>query len=760
MALIDLNKKFLEIKEAVGNVNFTDMRLPDLFKSEYEKYLSENKANGYAKVEWANFSTKITTSTGKTIFLTNVWFYIALELSKYLDSLSQQKTIFSEIYKEEDLQEVATRLRGGVSDKDREKISEHFRTNSLTEDDSKAFFSFISDYKSWGGGKTIDRSDYYVSPLLQAGNLLAETQSAIAEIAKQMSENPVLSSSFKTSYVPFEVAKINTSIIKSSGIRDFVNQVITYLFENTLSEEFFCHIQESQDSKYLELVWDDVKIYRLFRVSESELSDLDLSSGSTIRYFNTPFVHENRYLYLTNQWADNDGQSKNSRDVMAFAKIFNKIYSSLEIIKSAGAYNLIEKSICNFLQFKLYKPFLLLAGISGTGKTRFVREQAELTGSLADTYCLTSVRPDWHEPSDLLGYVSRLSGCAEFVVTDVLKFIAKAWREILDKGISLSVNEKLLCLQGGVSDIDAIKPYWLCLDEMNLAPVEQYFADYLSVIETRSWAWDEDDFQYSCDPLLKATTIQSIDNIEKLREELGFADANYDDAWQHICEYGLSIPFNLIVAGTVNMDETTHGFSRKVIDRALSFDFGDFFPNDFDNYFAPTTTNKALSYPIYSDARTSTDKLPKIDIDGRKSIAFINAINNVLAHTPFKLAYRALNELLLAVISSEPKEEVDLKAVWDDFLMCKVLPRIEGDTEKLAAIGSVDISILKQLEGILESEFGSFWNELPSSDKARPDLYRENVGGDKLIHIACRSKEKIKWMEDRLTTFGFTSFWP
>ncbi|MFT6787364.1 MAG: hypothetical protein ACJAVX_000708 [Pseudoalteromonas rhizosphaerae] len=408
----------------------------------------------------------------------------------------------------------------------------------------------------------------------------------------------------------------------------------------------------------------------------------------------------------------------------------------------------------------LSKPFLLLAGISGTGKTRFVREQAKQTGSLAETYCLTSVRPDWHEPSDLLGYVSRLSGSAEFVVTDVLKFIAKAWREILDKGISLSVNEKLLCLQGGVSDIDAIKPYWLCLDEMNLAPVEQYFADYLSVIETRCWAWDEDDFQYSCDPLLKATTIQSIDNIERLREELGFADANYDDAWQHICEYGLSIPFNLIVAGTVNMDETTHGFSRKVIDRALSFDFGDFFPNDFDNFFAPTTTNKALSYPIYSDARTSADKLPKIDIDGCKSIAFINAINNVLAHTPFKLAYRALNELLLAVISSEPEEEIDLKAVWDDFLMCKVLPRIEGDTEKLAAIGAVDISILKQLEEILKSEFGSFWNELPGSDKARPDLYRENVDGDKLIHIACRSKEKINWMESRLATFGFTSFWP
>ncbi len=77
-------------------------------------------------------------------------------------------------------------------------------------------------------------------------------------------------------------------------------------------------------------------------------------------------------------------------------------------------------------QIFLPKPFLLLAGISGTGKTRFIREQAKFLSSNQDNYCLTSVRPDWHEPSDLLGYVSRLSGKAEYVVTDVLKFIVQA----------------------------------------------------------------------------------------------------------------------------------------------------------------------------------------------------------------------------------------------------------------------------------------------------------------------------------------------
>ena len=80
----------------------------------------------------------------------------------------------------------------------------------------------------------------------------------------------------------------------------------------------------------------------------------------------------------------------------------------------------------------LSKPFLLLAGISGTGKTRFVREQAKTSKQFAETYCLTSVRPDWHEPSDLLGYISRLNGAAEYITTDVLQFIAKTWRAIAE----------------------------------------------------------------------------------------------------------------------------------------------------------------------------------------------------------------------------------------------------------------------------------------------------------------------------------------
>lgn len=640
MALIDLSEKFREIRSSVDGVNFTDVKLTEEFKKEYELYLSENRANGYSKVEFADFSTKITTSTGKAIFITNFWFYIAAELSNYLDGLSQQKNIFKDIYKDTDLQQAAAALRNGVSEQEKSKIENYFSSKGYTNDDLECFLSFVSDYKSWGGGKTIDRNDYYVSPLLQAGNLLAETQSAVAEIAKQLSENPTLKNSFKPIF--------------------------------------------------------------------------------------TPKVQKSREALLSN--------------------------------KSWG---------CSTLS----KPFLLLAGISGTGKTRFVREQAKTSGQFAETYCLTSVRPDWHEPSDLLGYISRLNGAAEYITTDVLQFIAKAWRAIADSGLTVEVKEcedlgKHLVVSGERAVLEQVLPYWLCLDEMNLAPVEQYFADYLSVLETREWCWTGESFTYSCDALLKPTTIKEVADKEKLRKALGFENnenKNYDELWQLVCQYGLGIPFNLLVAGTVNMDETTHGFSRKVIDRALSFDFGAFFPNDYNDFFTPTSCNKRLSYPIWSNA-SKADLADTFDADGTKTVAFLSAVNAVLKNTPFELAFRALNELLLAVASSQPQDDLTLKAVWDDFMMCKVLPRIEGDTDKLTTSNRKDL--LEELSTVLSDQLAPIWQAEQGDKNQRPDLYRENIVADgateeeKVLRIPCRSKAKLKWMSGRLASATFTSFWP
>jgi hypothetical protein len=388
----------------------------------------------------------------------------------------------------------------------------------------------------------------------------------------------------------------------------------------------------------------------------------------------------------------------------------------------------------------LPKPFLLLAGISGTGKSRFVRKQAEATSNGKANFELVSVRPDWHEPSDLLGYVSRLGkDGAEYVVTPVLKFMVKAWLDIIDTADAQSWTPK---------SFEQISPFWLCLDEMNLAPVEQYFADYLSVIETRDWQEGE----YRCDPLLKKDVFEQLTQaaLVKLQVELGLA--GHDALWQYFLTNGIGIPFNLIVAGTVNMDETTHGFSRKVIDRALSFDFGEFFPNDVEEFFEAKHQPKAFSYPIHSQARLAMFASVTADSDAVKTKAFFNAINKVLKNTPFELAYRAFNELCLSVISFAPKNEFELAAVFDDFLMCKVLPRIEGDDDKL--LGGQEQNLLEQLEAVLAVQLTDIWQG------TRPDLLREVIKQPaQVIPVACRSKGKLTRMKQLLES-GFTSFWP
>ena len=506
----------------------------------------------------------------------------------------------------------------------------------------------------------------------------------------------------------------------------------------------------------------DLLILNIPELSEWGQPDIDLRAG-------TPLGKSYEKTNISAKYYDASAIPL-SEDLIEDLKSILNIYQKIEQIDIETMLNINESinptTTLGQLPENLIllsKPFLLLAGISGTGKTRFVREQAKLAGAFNDTYCLTSVRPDWHEPSDLLGYISRLNGQAEYVTTDVLQFIAKAWRGIADAGLSIETRlvdkqGEHLVVSGERDALENIKPYWLCLDEMNLAPVEQYFADYLSVLETREWHWEGDDFTYSCDALLKSATINELDDKSKLKKELGFENANYEELWQLICKYGRSIPFNLIVAGTVNMDETTHGFSRKVIDRALSFDFGEFFPNDYDEFFAPNSRHKSLSYPILSHA-TQADLDSTFDLDGKKSIDFLKSVNSILKNTPFELAYRALNELLLAVVSAQPQDIPTLHAVWDDFLMCKVLPRIEGDQDKLGN----NPSLLEKLSDLLKKTFGDdFW----SNEQARPDLYRERITADdtadedKIILVACRSRIKLNWMQERLDKASFTSFWP
>lgn len=600
MNLPNLSSIYRETREKVSKFSFGDYTLPALFKSEYDSAIASSSIASYTKVDWADYSALITTSTGKKIYLPNSWFFIAAELSDWMAIQESFKVVFDQIFSnlgQEKKKEAAKSLKDNAPDSPQylELARAHLASNGYDQKSIDNFIEFLTDYSTWGGGKTIDRADFAHSSVMDTADLLQVSQSAIADLAYQLSKN-------------------------------------------------------------------------------KSLRGLLLNPPT---YFVSP--------------------------------------------KSLPAPALMQRS---GLSQVLPKPFLLLAGISGTGKSRFVRKQAE-----GDEGCyeLVPVRPDWHEPSDLLGYVSRING-ERYVVTPFLKFLVNAWRDAF-----ATYADGKLSLNTGM------KTYWLCLDEMNLAPVEQYFADYLSVLETRSW----ENGCYSTYPLLQPAKLE-IEANNSLRIGLGLEEDS--PLWSFFMEKGIQLAPNLVVAGTVNMDETTHGFSRKVIDRAYTIDFGDFFPNHFDQFFAPQTRPKKLGYSRISSVDRS-EPISAEDPAGTKSIQFLTEVNEIFKDTPYQLAFRALNELLVTLKCFSPEDEQQLKAVWDDFLMAKLLPRVEGDLQK---IGQGEASLLNKLGKVLKSN---------GFEGTRPDLLSESVsGGD--VETEFRSPKKLSWMQKRLDDNGFTSFWP
>ena len=399
------------------------------------------------------------------------------------------------------------------------------------------------------------------------------------------------------------------------------------------------------------------------------------------------------------------------------------------------------------------KPFLILGGFSGTGKSLLVKSLAFTTcpcdGVLNTSetspgnYLLVSVKPNWHDATDITGFRSSVN--RNYYVTDFMRFLVKA---------KLHPNV----------------PFFVCLDEMNLAPVEEYFADFLSVSESRkrkkdgtivtdaivpASVFNDKDYADDFDVFLKIglKPINEVKDITEFTAKVKESDSDesefFEQSWlvEELKRDGLTIPQNVIIIGTVNMDDTTNSFSRKVIDRAMTFEtiVGTFDSSYFDS---DVTLGYVKNYRkgelFISDEVRATEMMEDgrftlSDEEKNRIIGFINDVNSDLQGTPFKISYRILNETILLyrakqkiveLMGEEEKKDgvevnTDLNTIFDDILMQKVLPRIEGDFEKcdkcLVKLGdraermewkqsSEKIEFMIKRFGKDHSGFTSFWN--------------------------------------------------
>lgn len=379
--------------------------------------------------------------------------------------------------------------------------------------------------------------------------------------------------------------------------------------------------------------------------------------------------------FLADQSKDAEDEEEGEEEVVnlntkdALAEIKNYIF--------ARGFDYPDGLIENFYLSLKSKPFVILAGTSGTGKTRLVKLFAEAIGA---AFKLVSVRPDWSDGSDLFGHTD-LNG--NFVAGPVCSAFETA------------INEPN-------------RPVFLCLDEMNLARVEYYLSDFLSIIESR----------------------------EK---------ENGHIVTEGIAQYEKGIPENLYIIGTVNMDETTFPFSKKVLDRAntIEFSYVDLMPKQrTGESFAPQKLPNSFLCTDYlvlaTDCAEDKDLVERICTE-------LQALNVKLVKANAHVGFRVRDEIVFYMLNNEKAGNLlTYEQAMDNEIMQKILPRIQGSS---MAIKALLIDMFKFCMGSgsgIDADTGNVGEQMKNA--AVSAKYPE-------------SAKKIGYMMARFEDDGFTSYW-
>lgn len=486
---------------------------------------------------------------------------------------------------------------------------------------------------------------------------------------------------------------------------------------NVISKEDYIFKEHVDDVEYLSFtteLWEEL-------TEEDKEKLKDILNYKLNKYYLEKGLEENEKLYAVDETAAVKDEETDTLEIA----ISNKISSLEENFESKTVVEYIHKYITSegyeyskdiiknlYLSLKT-KPFVILYGISGTGKSKLVELFARALGASRKdgTYNLIPIRPDWSDASELIGY-RNIEG----------KFQPGILTNIIDKA---ATHKEI--------------PYFVCLDEMNLARVEYYFSDILSIMETR----DKENGKIKTDKLI--------------RRELFAGDLEAVESYGN-----LYIPENLYIIGTVNMDETTFPFSKKVLDRANIIEFNEVnLDYDFDREEVEVQPkiypNKLLlsEYVKISECSESKDTAKAV-------IDELEEINSILEECDMQFAYRVRDEIVFYVIYAVHEEIMDFNHALDYEIKQKILPRIGGSGEEIEKClfklflyfsqmkkenfdrDYIDENTLKELSKYL--------------DKVNESL-KKDYDGEKASCKYPISSEKILKMLRRFNRDGFTTFW-
>lgn len=585
---------------------------------------------------------------------------------------------------------------------------------------------------------TIIHIDNLVVEIDESGYLIKESfyTHALSDIKNDLgiaeyvrNRDDLASELAKIEFATQEANKITTELeVEREALKDSNEHLINKLTE--------LESQKSALLQALDQVEEDVLIsHKALNKAETEyeefLSNLDKNMAKLNDILKTKSEMLKRLDLLEEDDLDKlliNLEEPDRREGHKFSEVFDSNYS--QAIAYIQAYmwkrNIIYKRsvLEDFLALISTNDLIILAGDSGSGKTNLVKSFAKAIGGKS---IIVPVKPNWTSAEDLLGYYNPLEN----------KYLST---KFLDALLEAHQNPHV--------------PYLICLDEMNLARVEYYFADFLSLLEERDEQPEIHLFSSSEGEVLASElknfislindTAVKLDNRDingfidimkneefnaKLHEVCGFKEGDsllkYHSYLKRMLNSFLNtpssikLPQNVRIIGAINVDETTHYLSPKILDRAHIMKFGSPLLSDWSLIEDEVEDfDLDMSLPINFTSSELGERLPYPEFDRKSELTqdLITLVKDYLDPIGIEFGLRTIRQAL-GYSEALGKFETEYKIILNNIILHKVLPKLLFDGRKVDNQGRLREDILRAMSMHLQNELNglSFYDNADSS---------------------------------------------